>query len=54
MQKDFQNFLIELYEAWVVEMKDCFSLPGANEYIVKTLNAFFLLGVTMRLEILGY
>ncbi len=53
-KKDFQNFMIELYEKWVVEIKDCFSLPNANEYIAKTISAFYQLGVTMRLEILGY
>lgn len=53
-KKDFQNFIIEMYEKWVVELKDYFKLPGANDYIAKTLAAFFQLGVTMRLEILGY
>jgi len=53
-KKDFQNFMIEMYEKWVVALKDYFSLPGANEYIAVTLAAFFQLGVTMRLEILGY
>lgn len=53
-RKDFQNFILELYEKWVVELKDYFKLPGANDYIAKTLAAFFQLGVTMRLEILGY
>lgn len=53
-RKDFQNFIIEMYEKWVVSLKDYFSLPNANEYIAKTIAAFFALGVTMRLEILGY
>lgn len=53
-KKDFQNFIIEMYEKWVVELKDYFKLPGANDYISKTLAAFFQLGVTMRLELLGY
>ena len=53
-KKDFQNFVISLYEKWVVEMKDYFKAPGANDYISKTLAAFFQLGVTMRLDILGY
>ena len=53
-KKDFQNFLIEMYEKWVVELKDYFKVTGANDYISKTLAAFFQLGVTMRLEILGY
>lgn len=53
-KKDFQNFIIEMYEKWVVQLKDYFKMPGANDYISKTLAAFFQLGVTMRLEILGY
>ncbi len=53
-RKDFQNFIIEMYEKWVVALKDYFALPNANEYIEKTISAFFVLGVTMRLEILGY
>ena len=53
-KKDFQNFIIEMYEKWVVELKDYFKMPGANDYISKTLAAFFQLGVTMRLELLGY
>ena len=53
-KKDFQNFIIELYEKWVVALKDYFQLPNANEYIANSIAAFFQLGVTMRLEILGY
>ncbi len=53
-RKDFQNFMIEMYEKWVVDMKDCFDMPGANEYISVSLGAFYQLGVTMRLDILGY
>lgn len=53
-RKDFQNFIIEMYEKWVVALKDYFSLQNANEYIEKTIAAFFTLGVTMRLELLGY
>jgi len=53
-KKDFQNFIIELYEKWVVLLKDRFQAPGANEYILKTMCAFFQLGVTLRLDILGY
>ncbi len=53
-RKDFQNFIIEMYEKWVVALKDYFSVSNAREYISKTLSAFFELGVTMRLEILGY
>jgi len=53
-KKDFQNFMLSLYEMWVVELKDYFKAPGANEYISKSLAAFFQLGVTMRLDILGY
>lgn len=52
--KDFQNFIIELYEKWVVLLKDYFSLNNANEYILKTLSSFFQLGVSLRLDILGY
>ncbi len=53
-KKDFQNFMIEMYENWVVKMKDYFKLPEANAYVGKTITAFFQLGVTMRLDILGY
>ncbi len=53
-KKDFQNFIIEMYEKWIVALKDYFSLSDANEYISATLASFFQLGVTMRLEILGY
>lgn len=53
-KKDFQNFMLSLYEKWVVELKDYFKQPGANEYISKSLAAFFQYGVTMRLDILGY
>lgn len=53
-KKDFQNFSLEIYEKWVVELKDYFSEPNANEYISKTLAAFFQLGASMRLDILGY
>jgi hypothetical protein len=52
--KDFQNFIIELYEKWVVLMKDYFKENNATEYIIKTLSAFFQLGVSLRLDILGY
>ncbi len=52
--KDFQNFIIELYEKWVVLMKDYFKQSNAREYILKTLSAFFQLGVSLRLDILGY
>ena len=53
-KKDFQNFVIEMYEKWVVLLKDYFKTKKANEYILKTLCAFFQLGVTLRLDILGY
>lgn len=53
-RKDFQNFVIEMYEKWVVLLKDCFQNDGADEYILKTMCAFFQLGVTLRLDILGY
>ena len=53
-KKDFQNFVIAMYEKWVVLLKDKFKEEGANEYILKTLCAFFQLGVTLRLDILGY
>jgi len=53
-KKDFQNFIIEMYEKWVVLLKDYFHTKEANEYILKTLCAFFQLGVTLRLDILGY
>lgn len=53
-RKDFQNFIIEMYEKWVVLLKDRFQEDGANEYILKTMCAFFQLGVTLRLDILGY
>lgn len=53
-KKDFQNFIIEMYEKWVVLLKDYFHTDNANEYILKTLCAFFQLGVTLRLDILGY
>lgn len=52
--KDFQNFIIELYEKWVVLLKDYFKSENAKEYILKTLSAFFQLGVSLRLDILGY
>lgn len=52
--KDFQNFIIELYEKWVVLLKDYLSLENSNEYILKTLSSFFQLGVSLRLDILGY
>lgn len=53
-RKDFQNFMIEMYEKWVVLLKDYFQTSDANEYILKTLCAFFQLGVSLRLDILGY
>ena len=53
-RKDFQNFMIEMYEKWVVMLKDYFDTPNANEYILISLAAFYQLGVTMRLDILGY
>ena len=53
-KKDFQNFVIELYEKWVVTLKDYFKHPDANEYISVSLSAFFALGVTLVLDILGY
>ncbi len=53
-RKDFQNFIIEMYEKWVVLLKDIFQQEGANEYILKTLCAFFQLGISLRLDILGY
>lgn len=53
-KKDFQNFIIEMYEKWVVALKDYFKVPGANEYIARTLAVFFQLGVTLRLDLLGY
>ena len=53
-KKDFQNFIIEMYEKWVVLLKDYFKNDNANEYILKTLSAFFQLGVSLRLDILGY
>ncbi len=53
-RKDFQNFIIEMYEKWVVMLKDYFKAENANEYILKTMCAFFQLGVTLRLDILGY
>ena len=53
-RKDFQNFMLEMYESWVVQLKDYFEEPNANEYISVSLGAFYQLGVTMRLDILGY
>ncbi len=53
-KKDFQQFIIEMYEKWVVAIKEYFSYPNALEYVSKTVSAFFVLGVTMRLELLGY
>lgn len=53
-KKDFQNFIIEMYEKWVVALKDYFKHEKANEYILKTMCAFFQLGVSLRLDILGY
>ena len=52
--KEFQNFIIEMYEKWVVLLKDYFQSEKANEYILKTMCAFFQLGVTLRLDMLGY
>lgn len=52
--KDFQNFIIEMYEKWVVLLKDYFKSDDANKYISTSLAAFFQLGVTLRLDILGY
>jgi len=54
LRKDFQNFIIEMYEKWVVLLKDYFHTPKANDYILKTMCAFFQLGVSLRLDILGY
>ena len=53
-KKDFQNFVIELYESWVVTLKDYIKHPNANEYITISMSAFFALGVTLVLDILGY
>lgn len=53
-RKDFQNFIIEMYEKWVVLLKDFFKSDKAHEYILKTMCAFFQFGVTLRLDILGY
>lgn len=53
-RKDFQNFMIEMYEKWVVSLKDYFETENANEFISISLAAFYQLGVTMRLDILGY
>lgn len=53
-RKDFQNFIIEMYEKWVVLIKDYLKTDKANEYIIYTVTAFFQLGVTLRLDILGY
>ncbi len=52
--KTFQNFMIEMYEKWVVMLKDYFKADNAREYIATSLAAFFQLGVTLRLDILGY
>ena len=53
-KKDFQNFIIEMYEKWVVMLKDYFKADDAEKYISASLAAFFQLGVSMRLDILGY
>ena len=53
-KKDFQNFSLEIYEKWVVLLKDYFQKDNANEYISKTMAAFFHLGASMRLDLLGY
>jgi len=52
--KDFQNFIIEMYEKWVVMLKDYFKADDAGKYISTSLAAFFQLGVSLRLDILGY
>ena len=46
--------LLQMTEKWVVLLKDYFKNDNANEYILKTLSAFFQLGVSLRLDILGY
>ena len=53
-RKDFQNFIIEMYEKWVVILKDYFKEDEAKKYISTSAAAFFQLGVSMRLDILGY
>ena len=53
-RKNFQNFIIEMYEKWVVLIKDYLKTEKANEYIIYTVTAFFQLGITLRLDILGY
>ncbi len=53
-KKDFQNFILEMYEKWVVELQCYFKQDDAKEYILYSLCAFFQLGVSLRLDILGY
>lgn len=50
----FRKFVIVLFEAWVKEVYEYLQADNAGDYLIESFRAFFLIGVGIKLCILGY
>ena len=50
----FRELIIYLFETWVKSVYEYLALDNAGEYLIESMRAFFLIGSSIKLCILGY